>query len=446
MKRSNFTLRNQSGFTIVELLVIVVVVGILAAISVVGYTNVRNSAIRETLRSDVQEAASQLEKERQKIGIYPTDASTVNSGKGLVASDGNTVRYIKISDKAYCLMISSSNVSIEPVHQVSGNTKVQNGACPVTVANKKEVTEFVGATTSGYQNGSGATARFSTSIAGIAIDDSGTLYVADYLGNRIRKITAEGEVSLFAGSGVGASVDGTGAAAQFHGPCGIAIDGKGFVYVADSNSGRIRKITPTGVVTTLAGGGSAGYVNATGAAARFSSPCGIAAESSGVLYVADSNNHSIRRVSTSGEVTTFAGSTSGVSGTSNGTGTAARFSNPLGIARDVTGALYVTDSSTNNVRKISTSAVVETLAVPALSGPRGIAVNAVGDLYVADYGNNRVRRITSAGAVDVLAGSGSAGWALGNGTAAQLSSPIGIAVNRHGTVYVTSSSLIRKID
>ncbi len=444
MKRIERSYHVHSGFTIVELLVIIVIIAILATLSIVGYNNVRTSAIRETLRSDVQEAASQLEKERQKIGSYPANSATVNSGKGLIASAGNNIEYIKISDKAYCVMVSSDDNAIEPVYQVSGNTKVQNGPCPVTVANTGNVKNFVGSTSAGFANGTGTAAQFNTELGSIAVDDTGTIYVADKLNNRIRSVTKEGVVSTFAGSGVAGNADGTGTAAQFNGPCGIAVDGKGFVYVSDTNSSRIRKITPKGVVTTLAGGTSSGYAEGQGTTARFSSPCGLVAESSGVLYVADSNNNRIRKITTSGIVSTIAGSST--SGTTDATGASAQFNYPFGIARDNSGVLYVTDRNSNRIRKISTSVAVTTIASTGFNSPRGIAVNALGVVYVADAGNNQVKTISSTGTVTVLAGSGSAGAAEGVGTAAQFNTPSGVTVDRNGVVYATSSSMIRKVE
>ena len=252
--------------------------------------------------------------------------------------------------------------------------------------------------------------------------------------------------------------DGTGAAAQFGGPQGVTVDSSGAVYVADSSNNRIRKISPAGVVTTLAGSGVAGYADGTGAAAQFSYPEGVAVDSSGAVYVADSGNNRIRKISPAGVVTTLAGS--GVTGYADGTGAAAQFSNPDAVAVDSSGAVYVAEYYNNRIRKISPAGVVTTLAGSAVagyadgtgaaaqfSGPQGVAVDASGTVYIGDGDNNRIRKISPAGVVTTLAGSGAYGSADGTGTAAQFRGPIGVAVDASGAVYVAdiNNNLIRKI-
>ena len=266
------------------------------------------------------------------------------------------------------------------------------------------VTTYAGlAGNSGLVDGTGSAARFS-SPTGIAIDSAGTIYVSDVANNAIRQIAAGGVVTTIAGGSSG-SADGTGSAAKFFAPRAIAVDSGGTtLYVADSNNHTIRKITAGGVVTTFAGqAGAPGFVDGTGSAARFNFPNGLAVDSTGILYVADSANQSIRQVTAAGVVTTLAGGGPTNPGWLDATGTAARFSNPVGMAVDSTGILYVSETGSNAIRKIAAGAVVTTVAgdpfrigaddggYTRFNGPQGVAVDAHGAVYVADSRNNSIR-------------------------------------------------------
>jgi streptogramin lyase len=211
-------------------------------------------------------------------------------------------------------------------------------------------------------------------------------------------------VSTLAGSGTAGFTNGAGAGASFYGPYGVAVDTAGDVYVADLNNNAIRKITPAGVVTTLAGTGAAGYTNGPGTSATFRGPYGVAVDSAGNVYVADTGNNVIREITPAGVVSTFAGT--GSTGFANGPGSSATFEQPIGVA-----------------------------------------VDSVGNVYVADGGNNAIREITPAGVVSTLAGTGAAGFANGPGSAATFSDPTYLAVDGAGNVYVSDSNnyIIRKI-
>ena len=196
----------------------------------------------------------------------------------------------------------------------------------------------------GSVDGTGAAARFDAPW-GVAVDGAGNVYVADTANRTIRKVTTAGEVTTLAGSpGQSGSADGTGAAARFYEPAGVAVDGVGNVYVADYGNSTIRKVTAAGVVTTMAGSpGQWGSADGTGAAASFGEPEGVAVDGAGNVYVADLDNNTIRKVTAAGVVTTLAGSP-GQWGSAGGTGTAARFYYPQGVAVDSDGNVYVADS------------------------------------------------------------------------------------------------------
>ena len=306
------------------------------------------------------------------------------------------------------------------------------------------VTTLAGSGTDGYGDGAGTGASFNWPT-GVAVDSSLNVYVADSDNHKIRKITSAGVVTTLAGSGSSGSADGTGTLASFSYPKGVSVDTEGNVYVADTNNSKIRKITQGGVVTTLVGSGSSGSVDGTGTLASFSYPWGVAVDNSGNAYVADSDNHKIRKITSAGVVTTLAGS--GSSGSVDGTGTLASFSYPKGVAVDTGGNLYVTDNEVDNnakLRKITPGGVVTTLASVGIS--TGVAVDGIGNLYV-NSNNNKILKITSEGDVMTLAGSGSNGSADGVGTLASFSYPKGVAVDINRNVYVadTNNAKIRKI-
>ena len=329
-------------------------------------------------------------------------------------------------------------------------------AYTVAIAQAVRVTTLAGSGTYGFTDGTGSAARFYVPF-GVAVDSAGTVYVADANNNRIRKITPAGVVTTLAGSGAVGFADGTGTAAQFATPLGVAVDSAGTVYVA-GESNRIRKITPAGVVTTLAGSGTRGFADGTGDAAQFFYPHGVAVDPSGTVYVADTSNHRIRKITPAGVVTTLAGS--GTAGFVNGTGTAAQFKYPYGVAVDSSGTVYVADAGNHRIRKITPAGVVTTLAGSGTAGfadkagsaaqfdsPHGVAVDSSGTAYIGDYGNHRIRKITPAGVVTTLAGSGTGGFADGTGDAARFYYPHGVAVDSSGTAYIADGSnhRIRKI-
>ncbi|HTE01422.1 MAG TPA: NHL repeat-containing protein [Mucilaginibacter sp.] len=275
------------------------------------------------------------------------------------------------------------------------------------------VTTFAGTVgTRGALNGQDTSSSFNKPF-GVAVDGTGKVYVADAGNNLIRVIGPAGLVSTFAGTGAAGAANGTDTA-TFNSPLGVAVDGAGNVYVADYGNDIIRKITPAGVVSTLAGSGATGADNGVGTAATFNLPESVAVDAAGNVYVADNGNNLIRKITPDGTVSTLAGN--GIAGSANGTGAAASFNSPFGIAVDATGNIYVADSGNNLIRKVTPAGVVSTFAGNGKKGagnaggtsasfntPSGVAVDAAGNVFVSDENNNLIRRITAAGVVTTLA-------------------------------------------
>lgn len=304
---------------------------------------------------------------------------------------------------------------------------------------------------SGNADGSGGNAAF-YNPQGLAVDANGNVYVADHSNQAIRKITPAGVVTTLCGGQSGYAV--------FASPEGICVDASGYVYVSANHT--ICKVTPGGVATILAGSaGKTGSADGTGSAARFNGPKGLAVDTNGNVYVADTYNDTIRKVTPGGTVTTVAG-TAGAYGSTNGVGAAARFDQPWALAVDVSGSIYVVDAANNMIRKIALDGTVSTLAggpgryppgadgdgltVAAFSFPHGICVDGAGTVYVTDYSNSTVRMITPGGIVSTPAGLAGQGGAVdGTGSMARFSSPVGIGVDGSGNIYVTDNGGIRKV-
>lgn len=300
---------------------------------------------------------------------------------------------------------------------------------------------------------------------GIVLAANGDLYVADSGNHTIRRITQSGVVTTIAGAAGNPGIaDGAGAAARFNNPHGIAIDGNSNLYVTDRGNHTVRKITPSGVVTTLAGvPGVPGSTNGAGITAQFNLPTGIATDAAGNVYVADTENYLIRRITATGSVSTLAG-TAGSKGIVDGDVATALFANVLGLTINTTGALFVTDGfilppepntiyGTMIVRKIDASGIVDAHAgalypetsASLIDGPGssakfyfsyGLTADGSGNLFVADSGNNAIRKIAPDRVVTTLVGAN-----------AQLNSPRDVAIDAAGNIYFTDSGnhVIRKL-
>jgi sugar lactone lactonase YvrE len=299
----------------------------------------------------------------------------------------------------------------------------------------------------------------------VAVDAQRNVYIADMQNNRVRKVTPEGTISTFAGTGkLGALGDGGPAtSASLYYPSGVAVDAQGNVYIADRNHARVRKVTPDGKISTIAGTGQVGPFKGDGGpatSATLSNPWSVAVDGQGNLYVADTSNQRVRKVSAVGTITTIAGTgTQGFSG-DGGPATSARLHNPYGVAVDRQGNVYIADSENHRVRKVS-GGTITTIAGTGSRGYSGeggaatsaqlnwpwrVAVDGQGDVYIADSQNSRVRKV-SAGKITTVAGTGKQGYSGDGGPAssAQVGYPNGVAVDGQGSLYITDAWRIRKV-
>ena len=312
------------------------------------------------------------------------------------------------------------------------------------------VTTYAGTGFAGFVNGDTSIASFNRPF-GMCIDPEGNLYLADAYNNVIRKISTDGEVSTYAGTGTAGYLDGPADEAEFNQPFNICLDDEGNMYVSDFLNQRIRKISSDMMVTTVAGTGIAGLLNGPAAQARFNYPRGICLDDTGNIYIGDSWNHRIRKISTTGFVSTWAGggTTIGVQSVGaylDGSDTAARFYTPCELSIDQDNNIFVADAYNHRIRKIDPSRMVTTVAGSGDSGPdgggfqNGIAsetmfkvptachVVANGSIYVGDGENQRVRVITD-GMVSTFAGSGIAGFENGPDSMASFDFPRGCVMD-----------------
>ena len=304
----------------------------------------------------------------------------------------------------------------------------------------------------GYSDGTSANAQFNFPT-GVCKDNSGTIYIADNDNHRIRKISPSGEVTTLAGSTQGFA-NGEGTQARFNSPFGVCVDNIGNVFVADKGNNKIRKISPSGLVSTVAGS-TFGFADGTGSQARFREPFGICVDSNGIIYVADYGNHRVRKINSDGLVTTLAGGTQGFL---DGQGSQARFNYLRGICVDAYSNVFIADYNNHKIRKISPSGFVSTIAgsiegylnglgsQAQFSYPSGIAVDLYGGLYVVEEYNHTVRKIKSSGDVTTFAGT-EPGFLDGTVDVAKFFQPCGIFIDNSSNVYIAdqSNQRIRKI-
>ncbi len=434
----------NTGFTIVELLIVIVVIAILAAIAFVSYNGVRERAIESSLKSDVRNAMGQVESDNTVNGAYPVSATAANGGQGLKASGSNQLSYV-LKPYGYCVSAANPS-SISKFAYKASVGAIAAGDCQITS------NTISGSGTNGYQDGSSSTAQFSC-LYGLAIDSSGQMYVGtDAAPGHIRKIATDGSVSTLATLGTTSP----------YCPIVRAVDSVGNVYFTGNHTSllhRIWKVTPAGVVTVFAGAATSGNTDANGINARFNGPYGIDIDSSDNLYVADTSNHRIRKITPSGDVTTIAGTVGGyVDGAAL---TTARFYNPFDVAIDKAGILYVADGGNCLIRKINTDGTVSKLAgvqwaYTNLDGPgttatfgeiSHIEVDQAGIVYTVDYDSFRIRKTVPDGTVSTVVGTSGTGYVDGTGTTVRFGAVQGIDLDSKGDLYVADNGnrRIRKI-
>ncbi|WP_010299751.1 NHL repeat-containing protein [Candidatus Odyssella thessalonicensis] len=323
------------------------------------------------------------------VGVWNIVSTLAGSTGGYAEGTGASARFnypygIAVHSSGTIYVADSANHRIRSISS-AGTTSV-----------------FAGSGTAGTTEGTGASAQFNNPY-GVAVDSSGTLYVSEYTNHRIRKITSAGVTSLLAGSAQGYA-EGTGSGARFDRPYSVAVDSSGTVYVADFFNSRIRRITSAGVTSTLAGSSTGGYLEGTGGAAQFGTPIDVAVDSSGTVYVTDTYTQRVRKITSGGVTSLLAGSNT--IGYAEGTGASARFSSPYGIAVDSSGTAYVADSDNHRIRKITSGGTTSLIAGTGIAGtaggsgagaqfnyPAGIDVDSSGSLYIADSSNHLIRKI-----------------------------------------------------
>jgi len=314
--------------------------------------------------------------------------------------------------------------------------------------------------TADFGDGGPATEAAFNRPSGVAVDGAGNVYVADALNHRIRRIDPDGTIETFAGTGAsGYGGDGDPATqARLNWPNGVAVDTVGNVYVADYGNNRIRRIRADGTIETFAGAGQPGSTGDGGLAtqARLNWPTGVAVDTAGNVYVAEYVGNRIRRIRADGMIETFAGTGQSGSSGDGGPATEAQINRPFGLAVDASGNMYIADQDNHRIRRIAPDGIMDTVAgtgsagaggdggratEAALNRPVGVAVDAAGRVYVADAGNNRVRRFAPGEIIETIAGTGSAGFGGDGGPAelAQLDDPFGVAVDAGGNVFVADA-------
>lgn len=331
------------------------------------------------------------------------------------------------------------------------------------------ITTIAGTGVQGFSGDGGpATAAKLYSPSGVAVDAQGNVYIADHSGSRVRKVSRDGTISTFAGTGgSGSSGDGGPAtSARIGTPFGVAVDARGNVYISDQYSNRVRKVLPGGAITTFAGTGAYGTGSygdgGPATSAQLRNPYGIAVDAKGNVYIADHDHSKVRKVDAGGTITTFAGT--GVRGFSGdgGKATAAKLISPFGLAVDGRGNVYIADRSDNRVRKVSPNGTITTFAGtgesandgdgdggPATSAriqhPQGMVVDAQGNVYIAAGGT--VRKVSPGGTITTFAGGGRAYPGDGGpATSVALRAPSAVALDRKGNVYITEAwGRVRKV-
>ncbi|MDD5543122.1 MAG: NHL repeat-containing protein [Acidobacteriia bacterium] len=384
-------------------------------------------------------------------GVIVTVAGTGSMSFG---GDGGPATSAALSFPYAVAVDSAGNLFIAD----SGNSRIRK------VTPGGVISTVAGSGTQGLEGDSGPAISAHLFIPhGVAVDAQGNIYIADTLNPHIRRVTPDGLINVYAGAAsIGFSGDGGLASlAQLNEPNGVAVDAAGNLLIADAGNSRIRRVTPGGIINTVAGAGTYGFGGDNGPAssAHLYFPTGVVSDAVGNIYVSDSYNQRIRKITPAGVITTVAGS--GVAGFAGdgGSATSARLNYPGAVTLDAAGNLFISDTNNHRVRKVTPSGVINTVAGngtfgfsgdggPAISAqlylPHGLATDATGNLYIADWANYRVRKVTLAGTISTFAGIGTLGFTGDGGpaTLAQLG-PIGLALDNGANFYIADEGNFR---
>jgi sugar lactone lactonase YvrE len=395
-------------------------------------------------------------------GVFNTVVTITGTNFSTTLADNE----VKFNNKAAKVTSATATQLIAEVPKGAGTgtvtvtVKSKTATGPVFNYTYTIMVSTVAGSTKGYQDGVGAAAQFD-GPRGICIDPQGNLFVSDHYGQKIRKVTLAadgiGTVTTFAGS-VRGLAEGAGAVALFWNPQGLCSDAQGNIYVADQGNDRIRKITPGGMVSTFAGS-TIGYQDGAAGSAKFYAPEDITIDAQGNFYVADANNYKVRKITPSGQVSTLAGSNWGYL---DGNGTAAQFYTPRSIYCDANSMIYVADYFNYKIRKITPTGTVTTIAgtttgyldgpiaTAKLDGPRAMWVDAQENIYLVDDRSNTLRKITKAGMVITIAGKPDlsfAGFQDGDPSVAKFFTPSDMCADAQGNLYIAdfNNQRIRKV-
>jgi len=449
----------RAGFTIVELAIIIVVIGILATITVVAYNGVKVQAIESSMKSDLQNAAAQLEKDRSKNGGYPDSSTTANNGSGLIASENNTLKY-RLRENGYCVSVTSTKMNGKSFFKENADGAIQEGVCLPGPAN---VVTLAGSLTPGYANGEGTAARFNILNEvdinygyGIDIASDGNVYIADTGNNVIRKMTPSGTVSTIAGMpGDGGEIQSNnGLTSSFNYPFDLSViasegeeglvvpTGSCLRYVGLTNSNHPTYFINEGALANHDGHKECAYSTQSTTvsewAALYRDPSSVAVDSNNNVYINESDSDKVRKMfwNTSDDwwdsVSVLTAADEFESETRFGIDPQNRV---YGTTEDHQIVRFTPDGTLSDVAGSSTPGFADgTGGAARFNNPLGMDVDGDGNVYVADCSNHRIRKITPEGVVSTIAGSATEGHIDAIGGAARFYCPVDVAINQDGTL------------